>query len=204
MENSNKRTREENCRIFNERQKKAKSEKNNEYVKKDTSEFSSEFQLKKAKIQFIEKSFHLFNDKGNKPIILNGLNMKTLVEKLKQFRNMEILTQRDINQQIEKFAEATDAEKFRAEREGGEPKEIPLPDIPDRDELSVTLSNTGTYEFRMILNVYKADAKIWLKMIRHPEDDPKKDQFCKGGIRFVTEDDLEALENYVANCINYL
>jgi len=200
MENQKKRSREDNCRIFLKKLKQTQQTnfEQKEYVKKDTSGMPTEFVLKKAKIQFLDKSFHLYNDKGNKAIILNGLNMKTLVEKLWQFKDMENLTQQDINAKIEKYAGLYDAEKSR----GGDGLEIPLPEIPDRDVLTFSISNTGTYEFRMILNVYEADTKIWLKMIRHPE--PGVDQFCKGGIRFVKEDDVTLLEKFVFDCIDHL
>lgn len=144
--------------------------------------------LKKVTIEFINRSFHLLNDRGNKPLILNGRDMNLLVKNLKKLQPLEESILCEIEEQFGRHAE----------REGEQPL------VPDREVTSVTLSNNGTWEFRLILNVYKANTGLWLKMIRHDKEEPEVDHWCKGGIRFVQEDDVDALQKFVSDCILFL
>lgn len=164
--------------------------------------YATVFELEKGKIEFVDQVFKIYNQKGNKPMSLTGDRMKMLVKTLKDLQRLSAVKQEEINGLLAEHADAISEENFKADNKGRSRREIPFPEIPNRDVASVTIANSGNWEFRMILNIFDRKTSVMLRMIHHPNGDRYKDQWCKGGLLFVPEDNAEELKEFVSNLVN--
>lgn len=179
-----------------------KKSRNSYHVPKNLEKYQTVFELKKGKIEFVDQVFKIYNNKGNKPMSLTGDRMKLLVKNLNELQSLAADTQDEIGALLAEHADAISEENFKADHKGRSRREIPFPKIPNRDVKSVTIANSGNWEFRMILSVYDRKTSVMLRMIHHPNGDRYTDQWCKGGLLFVPEDNAEELKEFVSNLVN--
>jgi len=104
-------------------------------------------------------------------MLLTADRMKLLVKTLKDLQILAAVKHDEINALLAEHADAVSEKNFKADHKGCSQREILFPKIANRDISTVTIGNSGNWEFRMILNVFDHNTSIMLRMIHHPNGD---------------------------------
>jgi hypothetical protein len=152
-----------------------------------------------ARIEFKNNKFYLVSHKTGekvKDIILSASEMLDLCRIFPMVRQLQLDTQRQLNETIVKNAEAVLA---------GEPS---LPPPSDEEQFSVTLSTYKSCHTKLLLNSHKQKTFVWVrKFVESNEDEDQSHPSliktlypCQGGI-ILTDVIPKELTAFVTGCI---